>query len=190
MKQAVIACAVALALGCSASTLAQDAAAAPAQATDAAVAAPAAAQPEATPAATPVAQAAPAVASADASTVPANVLAVVGKPEDGKGMIVFFRPSKFVGGAIGFKVREDGKELGKLRNGNWFAVQVAPGAHAYDVHGEAHDVTHIEVEAGETYFLSGAMGMGFVAGRPNLSPSSAEAFATVMPKLKPSKPLD
>ena len=50
-------------------------------------------------------------------------------------------------------------------------------------------MTNIEVEAGETYFLSGAMGMGFVAGRPNLSPSSAAAFEAIMAKLKASKPL-
>jgi hypothetical protein len=165
-------------------------AAAPAT-TTAVAAAPAtdAAAPAASEAAT-TAAAAPAPAVAFASAVPEAIAATIGKPEDGKGLVVFYRPSKFVGGAVGFKVREDGRELGKLRNGNWFAVQVAPGEHAYDVHGEKHDVTNIEVEAGETYFLSGAMGMGVFAGRPNLSPSNAEAFATLLPKLKPSKPLN
>lgn len=195
MKNAVLAGAIALALGCSASALAQEATSAPAstaaapaaEATPVDAAAPAA---QATPAADAAMQAMPAAApGAEASPVSEKVAAAVGKPEAGKGLVVFFRPSKFVGAAVGFKVREDGKELGKLRNGNWFAVQVEPGAHEYDVHGEKHDVTNIEVEAGETYFLSGAMGMGIVGGRPNLSPSDAAAFEAVMGKLKPSKPL-
>jgi hypothetical protein len=209
MKHTLLTGTLALAFGCSAPAFAQDAAAvasAPAAASDATAAAPATTtapavpvapvEPSAAAAAAPTADATAAAAAtppaavAFASTVPEAIAATIGKPEAGKGLVVFYRPSKFVGGAIGFKVREDGQELGKLRNGNWFAVQVAPGAHAYDVHGEKHDVTNIEVEAGETYFLSGAMGMGVFAGRPNLSPSNADAFALVLPKLKPSKPLD
>jgi hypothetical protein len=165
-------------------------AAAPATAPAAAPAADATAPAASEATTTAAAAAAPAPAVAFASEVPEAIAATIGKPEAGKGLVVFYRPSKFVGGAIGFKVREDGKELGKLRNGNWFAVQVAPGEHAYDVHGEKHDVTSIEVEAGETYFLSGAIGMGVFAGRPNLSPSNADAFGTLLPKLKPSKPLN
>ena len=104
--------------------------------------------------------------------------------------MVFFRPSKFVGAAIGFKVRENDVELGKLRNGNYFVLAVEPGEHSYVVHSEAKDITRIEAEAGETYFLSGSISMGVMAGRPNLSPSDATAFEAVLPKLKPSKPLD
>jgi hypothetical protein len=195
MKNAVLVGAIALSLGYSVSALAQDAATAPAADPAAVAAAAPAADPAAAAAAAPatdqavVPDAAPAVPAAEASTVSDALAAKIGKPEAGKGMVVFFRPSKFVGAAAGFKVREDGKELGKLRNGNWFAIQAEPGAHEYDVHGEKHDVTNIEVEAGETYFLSGAMGMGFVAGRPNLSPSSAAAFEAIMAKLKASKPL-
>lgn len=156
----------------------------------------------------PAAEAAPADAS-DASAVPApaaeavavanpaptsalseKVAAVVGTPPEGQAHVVFFRPSKFVGAAIGFKVRENEVELGKLRNGNYFVVAVEPGQHQYVVHSEAKDVTRIEAEAGETYFLSGSLNMGVLAGRPNLSPSDAAAFEAVLPKLKKSKPLD
>ena len=118
------------------------------------------------------------------------MVAAIGTPEQGKALVVFFRPSKFVGGAVGFKVRENEVELGKLRNGNFFTLQVEPGQHAYDVHSETEDRTIIEAEAGETYFLSGAMGMGVVVGRPNLSPSDAAAFEAALPKLKKSKPLE
>ena len=143
----------------------------------------------------PEAAAAPATAN-EAATAPAptglsaKVAAVVGTPPEGKAHVVFFRPSKFVGAAIGFKVRENDMELGKLRNGNYFVLAVEPGEHSYVVHSEAKDITRIEAEAGETYFLSGSISMGVMAGRPNLSPSDATAFEAVLPKLKPSKPLD
>lgn len=133
------------------------------------------------------------VAPAPAAAAPAlseKVVAAIGTPEQGKALVVFFRPSKFVGAAVGFKVRENDVELGKLRNGNYFTLQVEPGQHAYDVHSETEDRTTIEAEAGETYFLSGALGMGVVVGRPNLSPSDAAAFEAALPKLKKSKPLE
>ena len=128
--------------------------------------------------------AAPVVAEApDAAT------AAIGTPEPGKAVVVFFRPSAVKGAAIGFIVREGETELGKLRNANFFTLQVEPGKHEYTVHSEAKDVTTIEAEEGETYFLSGEINMGFMAGRPNLSPSDLTAFRAAFPKLKPSKPL-
>lgn len=146
---------------------------------------------EATPAA---AESAPVATTADAaaptSALSAKITEAVGTPGAGKALVVFFRPSKFVGGAVGFKVREKEVELGKLRNGNYFSIEVEPGQHTYVVHSEAKDVTTIEAEAGETYFLSGSISMGVLAGRPNLSPSDAAAFEAVLPKLKKSKPLD
>src|SRR5262245_36223309 len=106
--------------------------------------------------------------------------------------IIFFRPKKMVGALIGFKVREDsteGKELGKLRNGTYFEVKVAPGTHRYVVHSEAQDVLTMEVEAGETYYVQGTLGMGVVAGRPNIAPSDQAAFDSIKAKLKVAPPL-
>jgi hypothetical protein len=116
--------------------------------------------------------------------------AAIGAPETGKALVVFFRPSAFKGMAIGFKIREGEAELGRLRNGNFFTLQVDPGKHDYVVHSEAKDVTTIEAEEGETYFLSGEINMGLMVGRPNLSPSNLEAFKVAFPKLKKSKPLE
>lgn len=104
-----------------------------------------------------------------------------------KAQIVFFRPSKMMGAALSFKVREGDVELGKLSNGKYFVVLVEPGAHEYVVHSEAKDVTHMEVEAGETYFVQGSLSMGVLAGRPNLSPSDQAAFEAVSKKLALAK---
>jgi hypothetical protein len=127
---------------------------------------------------------------ATAAEPSAAVRAFVGTPPPGKAFVVFYRPSKFVGAAVGFKVREDKKELGKLRNGKYFVATVEPGAHTYKVHSEAKDLLNLEVEAGETYFVSGAIGFGVMVGRPNISPSTAADFEKVMKKLKPAKPLE
>lgn len=139
------------------------------------------------PAAVPPVAAQPEAAPAGAFSQ--NVLEAIGTPQEGKALVVFFRPSKFMGAAIGFIVREGTVELGKLRSGNYFTASVEPGKHTYVVHSEAKDLTNIEAEAGETYFLSGSITMGFLAGRPNLSPSDAAAFEAALPKLKRSAPL-
>lgn len=130
-----------------------------------------------------------ATATTAAATAPAasatNTL-INAAPAD-KAQIVFFRESKFVGGAIGFKVREGENELGKLRSGKYFVANVEPGKHEYNVHGETKDVLTIEVEAGETYYVLGSLGMGIVAGRPNLSPSDEATFVSMSGKLKLAK---
>ena len=138
---------------------------------------------EAAAASAPVATeaAAPAIATV---TAPAATTSKVGAPEAGKALIVFFRPSKFTGAAIGFKVREGETELGKLRNGKYFVANVEPGTHEYTVHSEAKDILTLEVEAGETYYVQGTITMGFMAGRPNLSPSDEATFDGMAGKLK------
>jgi len=132
----------------------------------------------------------PGFAQETATTAPDAISTAIGSPEPGKALIVFFRPSAFKGGAINFKVREGETELGRLRSGNFFTLQVAPGKHEYTVHAENKDVTTIEAEDGETYFISGEVNFGFMSGRPNLSPSNREAFEAAFKKLKPSKPLE
>ena len=129
--------------------------------------------------------AADAPAAATSAAPAANTL-IAAAPQD-KGQIVFFRESKFVGGAIGFKVREGEAELGKLRSGKYFVATVEPGKHEYNVHGETRDVLTMEIEAGETYYVQASIGMGIVAGRPNLSPSDEATFLSMSSKLKPAK---
>jgi Protein of unknown function (DUF2846) len=105
------------------------------------------------------------------------------------GTVIFFRPSRFAGGAFGFKVREKEMELGKLRSGKYFVLKVAPGTHEYVVHSETKDTLVLEVEAGQTYYVEGKLGMGIFAGRPNLSPSDLTAFEAAKPKMKEVAPL-
>lgn len=125
-------------------------------------------------------------ATEQAAMLPAGIA----QPPAGKGQIVFFRENKLKGAIIGYIVREGETELGKLRNGTYFVHVTDPGQHSYVVHSEAKDVLNIEVEAGETHYVLGGISMGFMAGRPNLSPSNEEAFVKALSKLKPAPALD
>lgn len=133
---------------------------------------------------TTVSAQAPAESTAEAAAPTTTTAGKIGAPDAGKAQIVFFRPSKFTGAAIGFKVREGETELGKLRSGKYFVASVEPGTHQYTVHSEAKDVLTMEVEAGETYYVQGTITMGFMAGRPNLSPSDQATFDGMAGKLK------
>jgi hypothetical protein len=117
---------------------------------------------------------APAVAAAPAADAAAG----------GNGTVVFFREKKFAGSAIRYKVRENGVELCKLASGTFCSVQVPVGKHAYEVHSEAKDLLNLEVESGETYYVIGGISMGFMAGHPNLSPSTKEVYDGMKAKLK------
>jgi hypothetical protein len=127
---------------------------------------------------------APAAAPAPAAVPTPKPAASAGG--SGTGTIVFFRESKFAGMAISFKVREGETELGKLSSGSYFVATLPSGAHEFTVHSEAKDVLNIEVDAGETYYIQGAISMGFLAGRPNLSPSDEATFNSMKAKLKDS----
>jgi hypothetical protein len=105
-------------------------------------------------------------------------------PAAGTGTVVFFREKKFAGAAISYKVRENGVELCKLKSGTFCSVAVPVGKHEYVVHSEAKDVLTLEVESGETYYVVGALSVGFLAGRPNLSPSDKATFEGMKSKLK------
>lgn len=129
-------------------------------------------------------EASAAVTAEAAAPAPAPAAtAEVGKPEAGKAQVVFFRPSKMVGALIGFKVREADTELGRLGNGDYFVLSAEPGKHEYTVHSEAKDVLTMELEAGEVYYVQGSLNMGFLVGRPNLAPSSSDAFNAIRDKL-------
>jgi hypothetical protein len=153
-----------------------------------------AAESDVAPGAAPAASAEVAAPPAADAAVPvvdsvARAAPVAATTTTGTGTVIFFRPSRFVGAAIGFKVRENDKELGKLRSGKYFVLNVAPGTHEYVVHSETKDTLVLEVEAGQTYYVQGALGVGIVAGRPNLSPSDQAAFDAAKPKMKEVPPL-
>jgi hypothetical protein len=137
------------------------------------------------PTATPVVAAPPAALPAASSSPSADIA----PPPAGAATVVFYRPSKFVGGGVGFIVREGTAELGKLRSGKYFVLQVAPGKHTYEVHSEAADRLTIDADAGETYYIEGEIGVGILVGHPHIKPSEKSAFEEIRGKLTEVPPI-
>jgi Protein of unknown function (DUF2846) len=124
-----------------------------------------------------------AAATASPAATPAKTSVAIGAPMAGKGQIVFFRPSA-MGMAIRCTVRENGAMVGRVGNGKYFVMAVAPGKHTYTAATEAKDTLNMEVESGETYYVKCKIGAGIMGGRPNLSPSDKAAFDAKSAKLK------
>lgn len=111
----------------------------------------------------------------------------LGQPAEGKGQVVFFRKGGLMGAAISCAVHEKGAKLTSLPPGKFAVVQSVPGIHEFTVASEAKDTLRLEVEPGETYYAKCNIGMGIMAGRPNLSPADKAAFEAMSAKLKPVK---
>jgi hypothetical protein len=107
-------------------------------------------------------------------------------PPTGKGQVVFFRRRTLLGTAQWFKVRENGKALGKLTNGAYFVEVADPGVHTYTAtfEPELKDHLRLEVDPGETYFVEGTTTNALVIGAADLTPSSKEAFDRASRRLK------
>lgn len=118
-----------------------------------------------------------------------RVAPAIAAPPSGKGQVVFYRPGG-IGPLIRCTVREDGKMIARVGNGKYHVMQAEPGVHAYTAKTEATDTVRVEVEPDETTYVKCKISMGIMAGRPNLSPSSAEEYAKLGTKLKPQDPAD
>ena len=110
-------------------------------------------------------------------------------PTKGMGQVVFFRQKSVLGTGQWFNVREDGKALGKLTNGAWFALDEPPGPHTFTAKTEPEfkDKLTLKVDAGEIYFVEGTLTHGVVIGIADLTPSDRGAFNAAAKDLKPAE---
>jgi hypothetical protein len=90
------------------------------------------------------------------------------RPQAGKGLVIFYRERHFVGGAVSYKVLDNGTRIGGLPNGAYFVYQAKPGVHKFTAATEATDEKPLTVEAGKTYYVRGEVQMGVFVGRPHL----------------------
>jgi hypothetical protein len=109
-------------------------------------------------------------------------------PPAGQGQVVFFRPGSMMGMAMGCNVREGGKLIGGLGNGKYFIESFASGKHVFTTHSETTDTLNMEIESGETYYVKCGIGMGVMAGRPNIAPTDRATFDGKSAKLKLKTP--
>lgn len=108
-------------------------------------------------------------------------------PPEGKGQIVFYRSSA-MGFAVGCTVNQGGKDdkvkITSIGSGKYVIVTADPGKQDYWTKSEAKDAITLLIEEGETQYVECRIKMGFMVGRPDLSPSSPEEFVEKGSKLK------
>lgn len=112
-------------------------------------------------------------------------------PPAGKGQVVFFRDKSIMGTGQWYTVHEGDQAVGKLTNGAYFVLVTDPGVHTYSASFEPEfkDKLRLEVDAGETYYVAGAMTKGVILGAADLTPSNRNAFNKASKNLKPAPPV-
>lgn len=124
------------------------------------------------------------LAAVSSVAVPAVALSEPGRPvptnipppSDGQGQVIFWRSGTIVGGAMGCGVNIGKERISALGAGRYFVMNTAPGAYEFNAKSEAKDVLNLEVEPGGVHVVKCTIKMGFMAGRPNLAPSTIEEF--------------
>jgi hypothetical protein len=111
-------------------------------------------------------------------------------PPHGQGQVVFFRAKSVLGTGQWFRVRENGRPLGKLSNGSYFVQVTSPGLHTYTAteEPEMKDHLRLEVDPGATVYVEGELTKGLVLSAAALEPSNRAAFDKASKHLKLAPP--
>ncbi|HEX3919475.1 MAG TPA: hypothetical protein VHW60_19230 [Caulobacteraceae bacterium] len=124
-------------------------------------------------------------------TPPAASPGKVPPPPAGKAEVVFFRPWAYPGALVSFTIHEGKTGVAKLGNNTYAVVTADPGDHTYTSQSEATDTLHLELDAGEVYYVRNTLGMGLMLYRPHLTPSDEATFdKSKSIKLSTEKPTD
>jgi hypothetical protein len=91
------------------------------------------------------------------------------QPEEGKGLVIFYRTKKMGGAAIKFSVKDSEKSYGQLKNGTIIKIQVEPGEHLFWSQVISSDAITLNIEEGKVYYVRGTVKMGAIAGRPKFN---------------------
>lgn len=91
------------------------------------------------------------------------------KPEQGKALVVFMRPSSF-GGAIQSTVYDGETYISTVSANSRVAYQATPGEHMFMVVGESADFMKATLNANKTYYALVSPRVGFWKARFSLKP--------------------
>ena len=91
------------------------------------------------------------------------------KPQSGKAMVVFMRPSNF-GGAIQSTIYDGKKYISTVSAGTRAAYQADPGEHMFMVIGESADFMKATLDVGKTYYAIVAARFGVWKARFSFKP--------------------
>jgi len=93
--------------------------------------------------------------------------ATADRPEPGKGLVIFYRESRFAGGGVGFMIRDidkeptdtspgSGPEIGGLPNGSYFVYSATPGRHTFSGSTTAKAEVYyrrVDIESNHIYYV-------------------------------------
>ena len=118
-----------------------------------------------------------------AAPSPAAVQPPVATKTD-KARIYFYRIKQFAGSALEPSVYCDDKELARMDNGRYFAVDLDPGEHTCRM-GDNQTGFTVETKSGESYYAKITIDTGFWKGRGRLTLLQKEQGAFELKKVKP-----
>ena len=109
-------------------------------------------------------------------------------PEN-KGLIYIYRPSSIIGGGVSPDVKVGETVITTLYSGGYYPYFANPGEVELWAKTESKSAVTLDVKPGETYYVKGTIGVGFLIGRPHLIIVSSEVGAKeiVECKLIPEK---
>ena len=128
---------------------------------------------------------APAQEAAHAPTpAPSPAAAEPAAAKSTKARIYFYRIKQFTGSALEPSVYCDDKELARMDNGRFFAVDLEPGEHTCRM-GDKQTGFTLELKPGEQYYAKITIDMGFLKGRGRLTLLQKEQGAFELKKVQP-----
>lgn len=101
-----------------------------------------------------------------------------------KSRIYFYRIKQFAGSALEPSVYCDDKELARMDNGRYFAVDLEPGEHTCRM-GDKQTGFALDMKPGEEYYAKITIDTGFWKGRGRLTLLQKEQGAFELKKVKP-----
>jgi hypothetical protein len=101
------------------------------------------------------------------------------------GTVVVYRPGKYVGSALKPSVYVDGSEVGRLKNGRYMSLRLAPGKHSFGSSMKNEPALDVEVKSNETVYLEMVLLPGTWRGGGRLVPVAQDDAKNALLKLKP-----
>jgi len=92
----------------------------------------------------------------------------VDKIPDNSGLVYLYRPSSLMGGGVSYDVKTGDTVITTLRSGGYYPYFSAPGEKEFWAQTESKSSVTLDVKAGQTYYIKGEVGVGFIVGRPQL----------------------
>lgn len=87
---------------------------------------------------------------------------------DDIGLVYIYRPAKAFGGGVSYDVKANGKVVTTLYSGGYYPYLTDQDEIEFSAKTETTSSVTIGVKAGQTYYLKGTVGIGFLVGRPHL----------------------